>query len=311
MAAVAWQPAPHDIALRPQGCVELRPHELRVGERAVMLNAVGQVNPPYLKMHRAITPDLQRQMAEYTIEAGKKLQTRGLFGSDRAMVDEMRQCVCGLCVRAGSMPQRQCSLFTDGGATLVVREQKEICKPVCVSKSSVRLLQRLIRTLLRDVAAAADSNEGPFRISLQRDDAFYEKSAHPRDMPPSRQTYMFDILFLEGELHLSFFAPLGRLHESQYTIPYRIGEHLELSHWVSERVLPRLKKLLDRALIEGDGKKYSMTLLANGLPERDAVISGIPWRHVNGDAFRARPVFLFLQAQARTFMPRKGPYPEQ
>ena len=94
-------------------------------------------------------------------------------------------------------------------------------------------------------------------------------------------------------------------------IPYRIGEHLELSHWGSERVLPRLKQLLDRALTEGDGKKYSMTLRANGLPERDAVISGIPWRYDKGDAFRARPVFLFLQAQARTFMPRKRPYPEQ
>ena len=65
------------------------PLELRVGEGAVMLIAFGQVNPPYFKMHRAITPDLQRQMAEYTMEAGKKLQTRGLFGSDRTLVDEM------------------------------------------------------------------------------------------------------------------------------------------------------------------------------------------------------------------------------
>ena len=47
------------------------------------------------------------------------------FGSDRAAVaDEQRQCVCGLCVRDESMPRTRCSLFTDGGAAVVVREQK-------------------------------------------------------------------------------------------------------------------------------------------------------------------------------------------
>ena len=262
-------------------------------------------------MHRAVSQDLQRQMAAYAVEAGKQVQQRGLFGSDRAAVaDEQRQCVCGLCVRDESMPRTRCSLFTDGGAAVVVREQKEICRPVCISTSSVRMLQRLIRTLLRDIAAAAGSDEGPFRLSLQRDDASYERGTPPRDMPASRQTYMFDLQFLMDDLHVSFFAPLDRLGEAQYTIVYRIGEHLELSQWVPDRALSRLRVLLDRALIAGDGKKYSLVLRAPALPRGDKEIAGIRWSNDGDDVFRARPVFVFLQAQPRRYMPHKGHYPE-
>ena len=261
-------------------------------------------------MHRAVSQDLQRQMAAYAVEAGKKLQRRGLFGSDRAVADEQRQCVCGLCVRDESMPRTRCSLFTDGGAAVVVREQKEICRPVCISTSSVRMLQRLIRTLLRDIAAAAGSDEGPFRLSLQRDDASYERGTPPRDMPASRQTYMFDLQFLMDELRISFFAPLDRLNEAQYTIVYRIGEHLELSQWVPDRAMSRLRVLLDRALIAGDGKKYSLVLRAPALPRGDREIAGLRWNNDGDDVFRARPVFVFLQAQPRRYMPHKGHYPE-
>ena len=260
-------------------------------------------------MHRAVSEDLQRQMAANAVEAGKKVQRRGLFGSDRAVADEQRQRVCGLCVRDESMPRTHCSLFADGGATVVVREQKEICRPVCISTSSVRMLQRLIRTLLRDIAAAAGS-DGPFRLSLQRDDASYERGTPPRDMPASRQTYMFDLQFLMDDLHVSFFAPLDRLGEAQYTIVYRIGEHLELSQWVPDRALSRLRVLLDRALIAGDGKKYSLVLRAPALPRGDREIAGLRWNNDGDDVFRARPVFVFLQAQPRRYMPHKGHYPE-
>ena len=260
-------------------------------------------------MNRAVSEDLQRQMAAYAVEAGKKVQRRGLFGSDRAVADEQRQCVCGLCVRDESMPRTHCSLFADGGATVVVREQKEICRPVCISTSSVRMLQRLIRTLLRDIAAAAGS-DGPSRLNLQRDDASYERGTPPRDMPASRQTYVFDLQFLMDDLHVSFFAPLDRLGEAQYTIVYRIGEHLELSQWVPDRALARLRMLLDQALIAGDGKKYSLVLRAPALPRGDRAIAGIRWSNDGDDVFRARPVFVFLQAQPRRFMSRKGHFPE-
>ena len=56
------------------------------------------------------------------------------------------------------------------------------------------------------------------------------------------------------------------------------------------------KRRLDRALIDGDGKPYSLVIVCDGLPQRDLNLFGISFRSEGHGVFRARPVYLFLQA---------------
>ena len=58
----------------------------------------------------------------------------------------------------------------------------------------------------------------------------------------------------------------------------------------------KLKRMLDRALIEGDGKPFSLVVVCDELPPNDFEIFGIRFRAESHAVFRARPVYLFVQA---------------
>ena len=115
---------------------------------------------------------IQKDIASYTMGAGIRARKRDCFlGSGRGGIgDEMRRCVCGLCVSTDNQPQTTCTLFEDdvNGTRVVQRSQTELCKPVCLSKSSVSMFQRLIRSLLAGISARRQSHEGFIRISLAR-----------------------------------------------------------------------------------------------------------------------------------------------
>ena len=154
---------------------------------------------------------VQRHVGSYTPAAGLKLRRGDWFlGNGRDIGDDMRRCVCGLCVSNDGTSQSRCAMFNDGETRIVERRQTELCKPVCISRSSVRMLQRLIRGLLQTVAAHRTSDEGFIRISLQREDSSKIHGA------PSQQPYLFDVDFFDGRLQGSFFASLDEIgHEDQ------------------------------------------------------------------------------------------------
>ena len=59
-------------------------------------------------------------MASFAVEAGRKIRTGDRFmGQGRRIEEEQKQCVCGLCARTRNIPKLNCTLFTDGGMTVV------------------------------------------------------------------------------------------------------------------------------------------------------------------------------------------------
>ena len=81
-------------------------------------------------------PGVQRDIAAYTTGAGIKARRGDRFlGSDRSLGDEMRRCICGLCVSSDCPLQSQCTVFAEEGIKLVERKQTEIYRPVCISKN--------------------------------------------------------------------------------------------------------------------------------------------------------------------------------
>ena len=236
---------------------------------------------------------IQRDIASYTPGAGVKARKGDRFlGSGRSIGDEMRRCVCGLCVSNEGAPQSRCTMFSEGGMKLVERHQTELCKPVCISKSSVRMLQRLISSLLQAFASRrTDHDERFVRISLQEEDS--------TGAPPSRQPYLIDVDYFDDNLEGTFFAgqeQLGREEHDHFHFAYNVGDAIDFERVMSSTNFRRLKRMLDRALIEGDGKPYSLVVVCDGLPQRDLEIFGIHFRAESHGVFRARPVYLFVQA---------------
>ena len=175
------------------------------------------------------------------------------------------------------------------------RRQTELCKPVCIWKSSVRMLQRLIRALLQAVAAKRTGDDGFVRISLQQEDSSTFRSG----APPSRQPYLFDVDFFDGNLQGSFFASLeeiGHEENDHCDFEYNIGEVIDFEHEMTPVQFGRLKRMLDRALIDGDGKPFSLVIVCDELPPGDFEIFGLRFRAESHGVFRARPVYLCLQA---------------
>ena len=158
------------------------------------------------------------------------------------------------------------------------------------------MLQRLIRALLRAVAAKrTGGDDGFLRVSLQREDS----STFHNGAPSSRQPYLFDVDYFDGNLQGSFFASLDEIgHEEHdhFHFAYNIGGAIDFEHVMTSANFGWLQRMLDRALIEGDGKPYSLVVVCDGLPQRDLEIFGIRFRAESHSVFRARPVYLFLQA---------------
>ena len=205
----------------------------------------------------------------------------------------MRRCVCGLCAQTHGAPRTSCTLLTDGELRVVERHQTELCKPICISKGSVSLLQRLIRSLLRGVAALGAHTDSFIRLSLQREDG----ADVTHDTPPSSEPYVFDADFFDGELQGSFFASLDQLGVDHFHFAYNLGEAIDFERHLSQEDFRLFKRNLDRALIEGDGKPHLLVVVCDGLLPRDFDLYGLQFRFDGNAAFRARPVYIFLQAR--------------
>ena len=227
---------------------------------------------------------LQRQIALYTPEAGFKLQ-RGdrLLGAQRGIAHEMQRCFCGLCVSTNSQPHTSCTLFDSDGATVVQRQQTELCKSVCLSRSCVSMLQRLIRGLLKKIAIRCTSAEGQIRLSVRRD-------------VPS-QPYVFEMDYFDGELLGSFFVELDRLGgEEHFRIPYSLGQSIEFAKILKRNEFKQLHNALERTLVAEAGQAFSLVVIAPGLPNQDLKLGGVHFRNEGYGTFRARPIYLFVQA---------------
>ena len=241
-----------------------------------------------------IPVNVQRHIAGFTKEAGAQVRSGGRFlGGERDLREEQNKCVCGICVRTRNVPREKCTLFRDGDVTLVERQQTDLCKPVCMSRSPLRMLGRFIGHLLSRLSKLATSPIHRLALTLQRDD-----SIELREPPVSTFPYLFSATYLggeESELELLFFTSLE--NDRDNFEPYNLGDTIDVSRYVrNAAALARLSAMLERALIDGDGKKYSVVCVCLEIPETTFQISGIQFRSVGNSAFRAWPLFLFTQA---------------
>ena len=230
---------------------------------------------------------LQRQIAMYTPEAGFKLHRGDRFlGMQRGITDEMRGCVCGLCVSTNAQPHASCTLFDADGATVVQRRQTEMCKSVCLSRNCVSMLQRLIRGLLKKVASRCASVECQVRLSLQR------------DVPG--QPYIFEVHFFDEELVGAFFIGVDGLGEEEhFRIPYSLEDDIDFAKILPRSEFKLLKIALERTFVAEDGHSFSLVVIAPELPNQDFEAAGIHFRNESFGMFRARPLYLFVQAMPR------------
>ena len=201
--------------------------------------------------------------------------------------------MCGICVRTRNQPREKCTLFREDGVALVPRQQTELCRPVCMSRSPLRMLGRFIGHLLTRLSKHATSPIHRLMLTLQRDD-----SVELSDRPVSTFPYLFKATYLGGEdreLELLFFTTLE--NDRDNFEPYNFGDKIDISRYVrNTAALARLSAMLEQALIEGDGKNYSLVCVCLELPEENFQISGIQFRFVGNAAFRAWPLFLFTHA---------------
>ena len=247
------------------------------------------------KMDR-IPVSVQRRMAGFGPEGGEKIRRGDRFlGRDRDIREEQNICLCGICVRTRNIPREKCTLFRDGDVTLVQRQQTELCRPVCMSRFPLRMFGRFIGHLLTRLSKQATSPIHRLMLTLQRDD-----SVELGDAPVSTFPYLFEATYLGGEdreLELLFFTTLE--NDRDNFEPYNFGDKIDVSRYVRNPVaIARLGAMLERTLIESDGKNYSLVVVCFEIPEENFQISGIQFRSVGNGAFRAWPLFLFTQASS-------------
>ena len=259
---------------------------------------------------------VQRNIATFTTAAGVKARAGDkLFGDRRGIADEMQQCVCGLCVRTQNAPRTTCTLQTDEGMRVVERTQTELCKTVCLSRTPLGMLMKLLRNVLRSVARVLPADASPgdelFRVSLQQDDANYHAEAPEHQKPHLTTPYIFDAMLSDGELDLAFFTTLGELDDRRLVrVPYRVGDPIDFAMMLDPKVVDRLKQYTRNALIDCDGKKYALMIQCAGLPSHDFDIHGISFRNTAFGLFKARTLFLLAQVHPRGRVRNQGPCPD-
>ncbi len=132
----------------------------------------------------------QRHIAGFATEAGEQVRSGGRFlGRERGLRDEQHKCVCGICVRTRNQPREKCTLFREDGVALVERQQTELCRPVCMSRSPLRMLGRFIGHLLTRLAKHATSPIHRLMLTLQRDQTTQrrDQTTQRRDKPSQRR----------------------------------------------------------------------------------------------------------------------------
>lgn len=152
------------------------------------------------------------------------------------------------------------------------------------------MVLKLVRGLLRRLTALITQEEPTFiHLTLQRDDAENRRLS-------SAQPCLFNA-FLDlvdgASLELDFLESLD--HEPPaLTIDYAPGDE------IPESLVPAgtASRLRD-ALIEGNGRPFSLVVVAPGIPAHDFYIGSIFFRHEGGMAFRARPIYVFIDARDR------------
>ena len=238
------------------------------------------------RMQRDLPDAVQRHVASFSADAGRRVRRGDAFlGRDSLVSGEVRDCVCGICATSESPVSRSCTLF-DADARLVTRETTELCRAVCLSRSPVRMLLKFIRGLMRHVVASIPEDLRTFvRVTLR--DVEHRSESQP---------YLIDAYLdlIGNDLEIDLLRDLDHGDEHDLSMPYT-GQEIP-----ADAIAPATRKAVETALIAaGDGRAFSLVVVAPGLPPRDVAVESIRLRHERDFYFVARPLYLFIQAVPR------------
>ena len=208
-----------------------------------------------------------------------------------------------LCASTDNAPEL-CTLLGDG---IVEHRQTQLCKTVCISKNPIRMLSRLIQTIITSASQYVHHahheiapNEAMVRVTLQRDDA----------VAPARssQPFLFDADCFNDTLDLELLTspdnPAPRIQN-----PYRIGvDTLDLTQYIGPNTRGRLNRDVLSALHDADGDAVSLCLSLPdlGRTTNDVALGGIEFKHAAIPTWwRARPVYLFAVSYTHLTLPTK------
>ena len=145
------------------------------------------------------------------------------------------------------------------------------------------MLQRLIRGLLKKIGSRCKSADAHIRVSLQR------------DAPNGK--YIFEADFFDDELLASFFIGVDGLGEEEhFRLPYALGDGIDFAKILKRNEFKQLQNALERTLVAEAGQAFSLVVIAPGLPNQDLELGGVHFRNEGYGTFRARPIYLFVQA---------------
>ena len=241
------------------------------------------------KMLHDLPGEVQRRVATFALEGGSREVRNGdrFLGSDRKVFHEQRRCKCGLCVSTDGPSTSSSCILVDGGLRAVRREKTtEICLVVCHSRYPLRMILKFIAGLLRAVVERMPEGVEDFvRISLQRDDG----------RPAADRPYVFVAsIDPEDQLELAFFKGL----EGD---PDAVVQDYVPGSRIPAAAIARAEDIgvrLEREVMEGNGKAYSLVLVAPRLAPRDFHLASLRFRYEAPFAFRARPLYVFTAAHS-------------
>ena len=249
-----------------------------------MKNMSSPLPGSYVNNMPDLPSEIHRNVASFAREANSEVQSGDRFlGRGRHLARDAGRCMCGLCVTTDAPTAATCTLCDDD-ARVVTRRTTELCRAVCMSRFPLMMLLKFVRTLLQRVSSMIPTEARTFvRVTLQK-----EVRPELADTSP----YLIDAFLdlVDHHLELDF---LKLLDDStpDFALDYAVGQELP------ETLFPKgLNSRLERALIELSRHSFSLVVVAPGLREAAFSIGSIRFEHEEGVFFRARPLYIFIQA---------------
>ena len=111
------------------------------------------------------------------------------------------------------------------------------------------------------------------------------------------EPYIFEVDLFDDELLGSFFIGVDGLGEEEhFRIPYALGDRIDFAKILKRNEFKQLQNALERTLVTEAGQAFSLVVIAPGLPNQDLELGGVHFRNEGYGTFRARPIYLFVQA---------------
>jgi len=146
------------------------------------------------------------------------------------------------------------------------------------------MLLKFCRTILQRVTSMIPVEARTFvRVTLQQDVGLELAYTSP---------YLIDAFMdlEDGKLEIDVLKPLDDSTPDS-ALDYAVGQD------IPESLFPvGLNSRLERALIELSRHAFSLVVVAPGLREASFNIASIRFQHEEGTFFRARPLYIFIQA---------------